>query len=199
MRVPDPASALWCFDAVQCVLVADGTSVLVELRNAAGLAFLRKFAPTLQAALNEAEVLRLLLRCGERRARPGGLKPFALVIEENRYDCDVVIEALKLSGMRAFGCHSGAEGVCVAREVTPDLIVLNHALTDVGGMDVCRMLREDPLTSGIPIIVLTADPDGLRGEGCPADAILARPCSEDTMAAAARLFVRHLAPEDAGC
>jgi DNA-binding response OmpR family regulator len=169
---------------------------MVELRNASGAAFLRKFTPTVQAALNEAEFLRLLLRGGERRITRGGLKPFALVIEENRYDCEALIEALKTSGMRAFGCRSGAEGVCVAREITPDLIVMNDALSDIGGMDVCRMLREGDVTAGIPIIVLTGNPDRLYAEGCIADAVLTKPCPTDTLAAAARLFVRHLTGQE---
>jgi CheY-like chemotaxis protein len=192
MFIPDPDLALWCLDAVQCVLVPDGPAVMVELRNASGAAFLRKFTPTVQAAMNEAEYLRLLLHGGDRRMKPGALKPFALVIEENRYDCDALIETLKTSGMRAFGCRTGAEGVCVAREISPDVIVMNHELSDVGGLDVCRMLREGTATAGIPIIVLTTDPDRLRAEGCVADAVLTRPCPSDTLAAATRLFVRHL-------
>jgi CheY-like chemotaxis protein len=164
----------------------------VELRNASGAAFLRKCAPSVQAALNEAEFLRLLLHGGNRQCRPGALKPFALVIEENRYDSDVLIEALKVSGMRAFGCRNGAEGVCVAREITPDLIVLSYPMTDLDGDAVCRLLREDIHTSGIPIIVLTPDPEALRDQACCPDAVLTKPCPAETLAAAARLFVRHL-------
>lgn len=194
MLVPDPAAALWCLDAIQCVLVPDGSAILVELRNAAGAAFLRKFTPTMQAALNEAEFLRLLIGSEDRRVCPGVLKPFAVVIEERRHECDALIHALKLSGMRTFGCRSGAEGVCVARELTPDLIVLGTA-ADVPAIDVCRLVREDPLTASIPLIVLTVDPRAVRAQGCQADAVLTTPCPPETMAAAARLFVRHLGPE----
>jgi len=200
MFVPDPASALWRHESVQCVIVPDGDAVQVELRNAAGAAFLRKFAPTVQAALNEAEFLRLLLRGDERRVRAGGLKPFAIVVEENRYDADVVIDALKVSGMRAFPCRSGAEAVCMAREVTPDLIVLTYELPDMNGVEVCRHLREDASTASIPIIVLSTDVEAVRSESCTADAVLTKPCPAETLSAAARLFIRHLTvPEDADC
>ena len=191
MRAPAPISELWSNGTVQCVIVPDGHAVQVQLRNAEGAAFLRKCAPTLQAALNEAEYLRLLLRAGARRIRPGALKPFALVIEENRKDSEVVIEALKVAGMRAFRCPTGAEGVCVAQEVIPDLIVLDYRLRDVDGPEVCRLLREDSATAAIPIIAVTAAAGALRRDGCLADAVLAKPYRIETLIAAARLFVRH--------
>ena len=192
MSVTDLGSALWCLDAVQCVLVPDGSSVLVELRNAAGAAFLRKFAPTVQAALNEAEYLRLLLGGEHRRVRPGGLKPFGLVIGGNRYDSDAVVAALTHAGMRAFRCGSGDEGISIAREVSPDIIVLSQGAPDTDGTAMCRMLREDQTTAAIPIIVLTTDPDGVRSRDCVADAVLTMPCPTETLCAAARLFIRHL-------
>src|SRR3954464_10235918 len=107
MFVLDSTAELWADDSVRCVLVPHGHQVDVELRNADGSAFLRKTAPTAEAALNEAEYLRLLLRVAERRAQPrGGLKPFALVIEDDGDTCGGVSEALRLSGMRTLGCRS---------------------------------------------------------------------------------------------
>jgi CheY-like chemotaxis protein len=191
MRALDPISELWSNGTVQCVIVADGQGVQVELRNAAGAAFLRKYAPTFQAAMNEAEYLRLLLQAGARRIRPGALKPFALVIEENRKDSEVVIEALKVAGMRAFRSPTSAEGVCVAQEVIPDLIVLDYRMRDVNGPDVCRLLRESAATAAIPIIAVTSAPDTMCRKRCLADAILAKPCRIETLVAAARLFVRY--------
>jgi CheY-like chemotaxis protein len=99
--------------------------------------------------------------------------------------------------MRAFPCRTGAEAVCVAREVTPDLIVLNYELPDMGGAEVCRHLREDGATASIPVIVLTTDVEAVRTEICFADAVLTKPCPAETLSAAARLFIRHLTfPED---
>src|SRR5690349_19101761 len=62
MFVQDQSAELWCHGAVKCVLVPHGHTVEVELRNADGSPFLRKTAANRQAALNEAEYLRLLLR-----------------------------------------------------------------------------------------------------------------------------------------
>ena len=192
MLVPEVPAELWADQTVRCVLVPHGHQVEVELRNANGSAFLRKTAPTRQAALNQAEYLRLLLRTADRTEPNGKLKPFALVIEDDRDNCDALSQALRISGIRALGCRSGAEGLCLAHELAPDLVVLDYRLPDVTGAEICRRLREDPETSATPIIAVTAAPEALRAEGCQADAVLAKPCELDTLLAAARLFVRHL-------
>jgi CheY-like chemotaxis protein len=189
----DSTTELWTEGNVKCVLVPHGQIAEVELRNGDGSAFLRKTAPSRLAALNEAEYLRLLLRTRERSTFNRGLKPFALVIEDDRDNCDALREALRISGMRALGCRSGVDGLSLAHELAPDLVVVDYRLPDVTGAEICRRLREDPETSTTPIIAVTAAPEALRAEGCQADAVLTKPCELDTLIAAARLFVRHLA------
>ena len=95
--------------------------------------------------------------------------------------------------MRALECHSWLEAVELARELAPDLVVVDHRLPDLDGVEVCRHLREDRTTAATPIIAVTASPEALRAGGCQADAVLTKPCQLDTLIAAARLFVRHLA------
>jgi CheY-like chemotaxis protein len=165
----------------------------VQLRNADGSAFLRKTAPTRQAALNEAEYLRLLLQAASRPTPKRGLKPFALVIEDDQDNRDALSEALRLSGLRALGLARGTEGIALARDLAPDLIVVDYKLPDMTGAEVCRRLRAQPETASTPIIAVTAAPEALRAEGCEADAVLTKPCQLDTLIAAARLFVRDLA------
>jgi CheY-like chemotaxis protein len=194
MSVTDRDCQLWRHDAVQCVLVADDDRIHVELRNAAGATFLSKSAWSWQGALNEAEYLRLLLRAGNRRLRPGSLKPFALVIDDDPDSSEALIKALKVSGMRAFACRSGAEGVSAARELMPDLIVLDSRLGDTTGETVSRLLRDDEVTATIPIIAVSAVPRASQFDMDWADAVLAKPCDRNTLTAAARLFVRHLSP-----
>jgi CheY-like chemotaxis protein len=192
MFVHDSTAELWSDSTVKCVLVPHDHELEVELRNADGSAFLRKTVQTRQAAMNEAEYLRLLL-CPSGRSMPNrGLKPFALVIEDDRDHFDALLEGLRLSGMRALGCRSAADGLCLGRDLAPDLIVVDDSLPDFGGAEVCRRLRESPATAATPIIAVTASPEALRFEGCAADAVLTKPCPIDTLVAAARLLVRHL-------
>jgi two-component system phosphate regulon response regulator PhoB len=193
MFVQDSTAELWSDARVKCVLVPRGPLVEVELRNADGSAFLRKSAPTREAALNEAEYLRLLLRSAGRPSTHQGLKPFALVLENDPDDHDALSRALRLSGMRALTCRSGRDGIALAGDLAPDLIVVDYSLTGLTGAEVCRRLKESVDTANIPIIAVTAAPEALRAEGCRADAVLARPCQAGTLLAAARLFVRDLA------
>jgi CheY-like chemotaxis protein len=193
MFAEETTAELWSAQHVRCVLVPHGQHVEVQLRNTDGSAFLRKTAPSRQAALNEAEYLRLLMNAAHRPTPKRGLKPFALVIEDDQDNRDAVREALRLSGMRALGCSQGDKGVALARELAPDLIVIDYKLPDLTGADVCRQLRSDADIAATPIIAITASPEALRAEGCQADAILTKPCQLDTLIAAARLFVRDLA------
>jgi len=193
MFAHDSTSELWSDSTVKCVVVPHDHQLEVELRNADGSAFLRKTVQTRQAAMNEAEYLRLLLSSSARSAPSRGLKPFALVIEDDRDDFDALLEGLRASGMRALGCRSGAEGLCLGRDLAPDLIVVDYGLPDFTGAEVCHRLRETPETAGTPIIAVTASPQAFGVEGCTADAVLTKPCPIDTLVAAARLLVGHLA------
>jgi CheY-like chemotaxis protein len=198
MLVEDAMAELWADETVRCVLVPHATEVEVELRNADGSPFLRKTAPSRQAAFNEGEYLRLLLRAAGRPVVGRGLKPFALVIENDRGCRDQMGGALRFSGMRALGCRTGGEGLALAHELAPDLVFVDDGLSDVSSVEVCRRLRGDPVTAAIPIIAVTFSPQAARAEGCPADAVLSKPCELETLVAAARLFVRHLAPAPEG-
>jgi CheY-like chemotaxis protein len=186
----DAPHPLWHQAGIVCVVVPSAPGYDVQLRNAAGVAFLRKAAPTTEAASNEAEYLRLLLESDSLPAGPAALKPFALVVDDDADNCDAFAEALKSVGIRALGVHSGREGLRLAKALAPDLIVLDHRLPDMNGAEVCRRLRDDPETEPVPVIAVTAVPDALRADGCVADAVLTKPCRLDTFLAAARLFLR---------
>lgn len=187
---------LWRQAGIDCVVVPSAPGYDVQLRNADGVAFLRKSAATNEAACNEAEYLRLLLDADSLAPAPSTLKPFALVIEDDQDNCDAFAEALKSVGIRALGVYSGGDGVRLAKALAPDLIVIDHRLPDITGAEVCRRLRDDPETEPIPVIAVTAAPDALRADGCVADAVLTKPCQLDTFLAAARLFVRASAERE---
>lgn len=189
--------AVWQEAGVSCVLVPAAFGYDVELRNAQGVAFLRKAAATNEAARNEAEYLRLLLESDTLPAASAELKPFALVVEDEQGNCDAFAEALRSVGIRALGVNRGMEAVRLAKALAPDLIIVDHRLPDITGAELCRRLRDDPDTEPLPIIAVTGAPDAMRADGCVADAILAKPCRLDTFLAASRLFLRPARAEKA--
>jgi DNA-binding response OmpR family regulator len=50
---------------------------------------------------------------------------------------------------------TGEEGVRAAHDEPPDCAVVDVSMPDMSGLQVCRALREDPVTSDVPIILLT--------------------------------------------
>lgn len=195
MTVEAEPGALWRHAGIECVVVPSMPGYDVQLRNSQGVAFLRKTAPSTEAARNEAEYLRLLLDSESLPLPAAALKPFALVVDDDPDSCETLAEALKSVGIRALGVASGLEAERLAKWLAPDLIVIDYRLPDISGAELCRRLRDDPETEPIPVIAVTGAPDELREDGCVADAVLTKPCQLDTFLAAARLFLRQAATD----
>ena len=193
-----PAVQAWATPTVRCVLIPRGPHVDVELRNADGVAFLRKTAPNRQSAKNEAAVLRLYVG-DERRPRAWrGLKPFVLIVEDDVDNRQAFAEVLRTMGLRVLAVASGREGIAAARDLVPDLILLDFRLPDITGLDVCRELRQSPETGDIPIVVVTASPEAIQTtDRFGPDVVLAKPCGFDTIMATARLLLRDLIAAEA--
>jgi two-component system alkaline phosphatase synthesis response regulator PhoP/two-component system response regulator VicR len=101
-----------------------------------------------------------------------------LVIEDDESLMLGLDENLKVAGYRVLSATSGAEGVKLATERAPDLLVLDVMLPDMSGYDICRMLRNKRLT--FPIIMLTArkeETDKLAGFDAGADDYVTKPFS----------------------
>lgn len=79
-----------------------------------------------------------------------------LVIEDDLPVRTTIIDVLKNESFDVFGARNGIEGVHIAREQNPDLIISDVIMPGLDGYGVVRELRQDPKTSTIPIILLTA-------------------------------------------
>lgn len=82
-------------------------------------------------------------------------------------------------GIRVLTADDGEAALAVTRRERPDVIVLDHSLPRLTGVDVARELRADSATARIPIIMLTAHSYGAvgrkaRAAGCVA--FLSKPC-----------------------
>lgn len=195
----DPfGETLWREGAVRCVLLPSGAGTAVELRSDHGGTFLRKQAPSITAARNEAEYLRLLMHHESTPLTFSELKPFALIVEDEQDTADAYREALRYSGVRALTVPTGRDAMRRAEELIPDLIILDYRLPDVHGRELCRQLRANPETEQVPILVVTASPQDDPDSNCP-DAVLTKPCLLPTLLAASRLLLRRVLPPAAAC
>jgi two-component system phosphate regulon response regulator PhoB len=87
---------------------------------------------------------------------------------------------LKQAGYRTAQAATGADALTKARQLLPQLILLDLNLPDVAGTDVCRLLKADPATHAIPILMLTArsaESDRIRGLELGADDYVVKPFS----------------------
>jgi DNA-binding response OmpR family regulator/signal transduction histidine kinase len=87
----------------------------------------------------------------------------------------------------------GKEAIHQAQTLLPDLILLDVMMPDMDGFEVCRQLRENPLTSEVPIIMVTAldDQDSrLQGLEVGADDFISKPFNRTELRARIRTITR---------
>ncbi|WP_322814823.1 HD domain-containing phosphohydrolase [Chloroflexus sp.] len=101
-----------------------------------------------------------------------------LVIDDDPNVRDILSSLLKRERCVVRTAASGHSGIAATRSELPDLILLDVMMPDLDGFSVCRMLREDPLTAEVPIIMITALDDRasrLEGVKAGADEFLSKP------------------------
>jgi DNA-binding response OmpR family regulator len=98
-----------------------------------------------------------------------GKKLKVLVVEDEPLISEMITKSLKLEGYLVESASTGEEGLGKAKEVSPDLVLLDVLLPKMDGWEVLTRLRDDPKSKDLPIIMLTALADekskvqGLRG------------------------------------
>jgi len=83
-------------------------------------------------------------------------RPKLLLIDDDASVHALLDEELERLGYAIEGAYSGEEGLRVASEVQPDLIILDLMMPGMSGFEVATGLKENPLTANIPILVLTS-------------------------------------------
>jgi DNA-binding response OmpR family regulator len=79
-----------------------------------------------------------------------------LLVEDDAEIVELLSFNLKNAGFSVGTATEGIEGLKKARSLAPDLILLDLMLPELDGFAVCEILRRDPCTASIPIIMLTA-------------------------------------------
>jgi CheY-like chemotaxis protein len=103
-----------------------------------------------------------------------------LVIEDEEILRETILNILKLNGFSAIEAVNGRQGLQLAKEWVPNLILCDIRMPELDGYEVLRALRQDPVTASIPVIFLTAESIQKvidKGQSLGAKAYLSKPFS----------------------
>jgi two-component system cell cycle response regulator DivK len=115
-----------------------------------------------------------------------------LYIEDNEYNRKIVRQLLVRTTYRLVEAVDGETGVAMAQQQLPQLILMDVQLPKMSGLDATRILKADPQTSKIPIIVITSfalSGDREKAAAAGADSYLAKPYSPRELLALVRKFL----------
>ena len=118
-----------------------------------------------------------------------------LIVEDDPHTVEVVRLYLRRDGHTVLTASNGKDGLRMAQESAPDLVVLDLMLPGKGGLEVCRELRKE---SDVPIVMLTAraeEEDRVAGFELGADDYVTKSFSPRELAARIRAVLRRTAQD----
>jgi two-component system alkaline phosphatase synthesis response regulator PhoP len=104
-----------------------------------------------------------------------------LVVDDNRENLELLEAYLEDIDCRAIPASDGPEALEIVKNDKPDLILLDFMMPKMSGFEVCRRVKNDPATSHIPIIMVTAlneFGDMQRAVDCGTDDFVSKPVNK---------------------
>jgi PAS domain S-box-containing protein len=119
-----------------------------------------------------------------------------LIVDDDRKILDLLVELLQLEGYTIATAVDGLDAFGLAISFAPDVVVSDVVMPEVGGLELCRRLKNDQRTAYIPVLLISgripSDDAGIEGLHAGADDYLDLPFrNEEMLAKVARLVERH--------
>ncbi len=117
-----------------------------------------------------------------------------LVVDDGAGFRRSLVKVLAAEGFSAAEAADGREALAAARRDLPDLVILDLVMPGMGGVQVCRELKGDPTTAGIPILILTGNDRDGQEVACldlGADDYLIKPVRTARLTARCRALLRR--------
>ncbi len=118
-----------------------------------------------------------------------------LIVDDEAPIRELVRYNLEKEGYGTVSAENGTEALRLARSENPSLVILDLMLPDMGGLDVCRVLKNDTKTMAVPIIIVTAkteDADIVAGLELGADDYVTKPFSPKVLTARIKSVLRRM-------
>ncbi len=104
-----------------------------------------------------------------------------LVIDDDKHIREYLRQELSEEGYKIIEADNGKEGVTIAQNYKPDLIILDVMMPEMNGFDVALVLKKDKQTYNIPIVILSIVEDPERGYNLGVDRYFTKPINIDTL------------------
>jgi DNA-binding response OmpR family regulator len=127
--------------------------------------------------------------------RPVRERPLVLIVEDDRSSQELMCSYLESEGYLTVTAGSGIEAVRVARELKPDVITLDMLLPGKSGFEAMHELKNSPMTSWIPIVIVSVVDERKMGFALGATDYLLKPIGRDALLDSIR---KHVAPAQTG-
>jgi PAS domain S-box-containing protein len=119
-----------------------------------------------------------------------------LIVDDDRRILDLLVDLLEMDGYEVLTAPDGAEAIELALSFNPDVIISDVVMPVVGGLELCRRLKQEPGTANVPVLLISglirSDEAGIEGLNAGADDYLDLPFrNEELLAKVARLVERH--------
>jgi DNA-binding response OmpR family regulator len=117
-----------------------------------------------------------------------------LIVEDEEDIAELLEYNLSRQGYRPEALDTGEKGLQVCRETLPDLVILDLMLPKLSGLEVCRKMKADPATAGVPILMLTAkgeEEDIIAGFEAGADDYVTKPFRPKVLLARVKALLRR--------
>src|SRR6185369_1239397 len=119
-----------------------------------------------------------------------------LIVDDDRKILDLLLDLLKLEGYEVATAVDGAQAIDLALSFAPNIVVSDVVMPHVGGIELCRRLKEDSRTAYVPVLLIsglaTSEEAGIEGLHAGADDYLELPFrNEELLMKVARLVERH--------
>ena len=79
-----------------------------------------------------------------------------LIVEDNEKNMKLARDVLRAKGYDTLEAVTGEDGVRLAKEKAPDLVLMDIQLPGISGIEAFKQIRGDPDTAGIPVVAVTA-------------------------------------------
>lgn len=115
-----------------------------------------------------------------------------LIVDDVQTERELIGKLVTSAGHQVTYASDGDEVVAKAKECQPNLILLDVVMARVNGFNACRLLRQDPATKDVPIVLVTSKSttsDQFWGKRQGADDHIAKPFTPDVLLSVVRRFI----------